>query len=79
MFFFRFHEMNSRVFFPFEINQESNTLICEIDTDLQFYTESNYMPSTSCEYYLEDFFDELELKTVIGQNSTQHVHEKLTI
>ena len=38
---FRFHEMNSRVFVPFEINQDSNTQFTEIGPDLQFYTESN--------------------------------------
>ena len=35
---FRFHEMNSRVFVPFEINQDSNTPFSEIDPDHQFYT-----------------------------------------
>ena len=30
---FRFHEMNSRVFVPFEINQDSNTPFTEIDPD----------------------------------------------
>ena len=55
---FRFHEMNSRVFVPFEINQDSNTPFTEIDPDLQFYTESNYMHNMNCDYYLEDTFND---------------------
>ena len=55
---FRFHEMNGRVFVPFEINQDSNTPFSEIDTDLQFYTESNYIQNTNCDYYLEDSFND---------------------
>ena len=50
--------MNSNVFVPFEINQESNTPVSEIDPDLQFYTESNYIQKTKCDYYLEDSFND---------------------
>ena len=56
-FSFQFHEMNSRVFVPFEINQELNTPVSEIDPDLQFYTETNYIQNTKCDYYLEDSFN----------------------
>ena len=55
---FQFHEMNSRVFVPFEINQELNTPVSEIDPDLQFYTETNYIENTKCDYYLEDSFND---------------------
>ena len=55
---FRFHEMNSKVFVSFEINQESNTPVSEIDPDLQFYTESNCIQNTKCDYYLEDSFND---------------------
>ena len=50
--------MNNRVFVPFEIKQESNTPVTEIDPDLQFYTESNYIQKTICDYYLEDSFND---------------------
>ena len=50
--------MNSRVFVPFEINQDSNTPFTEIDPDLQFYTESNYIHNMKCDYYLEDTFND---------------------
>ena len=50
--------MNNKVFVPFEINQESNTPVTEIDPDLHFYTESNYIQNTKCDYYLEDSFND---------------------
>ena len=50
--------MNSRVFVPFEINQDSNTPFTEIDPDLQLYTESNYIHNMKCDYYLEDTFND---------------------
>ena len=31
----RFHELNSQIFYPFEIN--------ETDPDIQFYSENNYI------------------------------------
>ena len=30
----------------------------EIDPDLQFYTESNYIHNMKCDYYLEDTFND---------------------
>ena len=61
---YRFHEMNSRVFVPFEINQDSNTPFTKIDQDLQFYTESNYIYNMKCDYYLENTFNDFsESKT----------------
>ena len=39
----RFHEINNRVFSPFEINQDFDTPFSEIDPDLQFYTETNHI------------------------------------
>ena len=50
--------MNSRIFVPSEINQDSNTPFTEIDPDLQFYTESNYIHNMKCDYYLEDTFND---------------------
>ena len=34
----RFHEMNSQIFYPFEINKSINTLMAETDPDIQFYS-----------------------------------------
>ena len=68
---FRFHEMNSRVFVPFEINQESNTPVTEIDPDLQFYTESNYIQNTKCNYNLEDYFNDCFSDSVKQRISVQ--------
>ena len=34
---YKFHEMNQKVFIPFEINDQSDTPLTEIDPDMQFY------------------------------------------
>ena len=34
---FQFHEMNTKVFIPFEINESTNTPFTEMDPDIQFY------------------------------------------
>ena len=48
--------MNKKVFIPFEINDQSDTPLTEIDPDLQFYLETNYIRNTKCDYYMEDTF-----------------------
>ena len=75
---FQYHEMNSRVFVPFEINQELNAPVSEIDPDLQFYTETNYIQNTKCDYYLEGFFNDCfsESKTEAINASFFHLNIK---
>ena len=53
---FNVHEMSKKVFIPFEINDEFDTPLTEIDPDMQFYLESNYIKNTKCDYYIEDTF-----------------------
>ena len=53
---FRLHEINSKVFSPFEINQDLDTPLSEIDPDLQYYSESNYIQNMNCDYYFGDSF-----------------------
>ena len=53
---YNFHEMNQKVFIPFEINYQSDTPLTEIDPDMQFYLETNYIKNTKCDYYMEDTF-----------------------
>ena len=53
---FNVHEMSKKVFIPFEINDESDTPLTEIDPDMQFYLESKYIKNTNCDYYIEDTF-----------------------
>ena len=49
---YRIHEINTKIFVPFEINDDSP--FHERDPDLQFYSDNHYIQSTSCDYYLED-------------------------
>ena len=56
---FRFHAINNRIFSPFEINQDLDTPFSEIDPDLQFYTETNYIQNMKCDYHIEDSFNDL--------------------
>ena len=53
---FNVHEMGKKLFVPFEINDEFDTPLTEIDPDMQFYLESNYIKNTKCDYYIEDTF-----------------------
>ena len=53
---YQFQEMNKKMFIPFEINDQSDTPLTEIDPDLQFYLETNYIRNTKCDYYMEDTF-----------------------
>ena len=53
---FNVHEMSKKVFIPFEINDEFDTPLTEIDPHMQFYLESNYIKNTKCDYYIEDTF-----------------------
>ena len=36
----QFQEMNSVIFFPFEIHETVNTPLAETDPDMQFYSET---------------------------------------
>ena len=53
---FDFHEMNKKVFIPFEINESIDTPLTEMDPDIQFYSNSQYTHGAKCDYYLEDQF-----------------------
>ena len=49
---FQFHEMNTKVIVPFEINESTN----EMDPDIQFYSSTQYALNTQCDYFIEDTF-----------------------
>ena len=51
---FNLHEINNKVFVPFEINDEFDTPLAERDPDMQFYLESYYIKNTKCDDYIED-------------------------
>ena len=53
---FQYHEMNNKVFMPFEINEGSDTPFTEIDPDFHFYTNSCSIKHTKCDYFIEDTF-----------------------
>ena len=39
---FQCHEMNTKVFVPFDINGTTNTPFNEMDVDIQFYSSTHY-------------------------------------
>ena len=51
-----FHETNSKVFIPFEINESIDTPLTEMHPDIPYYTNSNCTHGEKCDYYLEDQF-----------------------
>ena len=54
---FRLQEMNSKVFTPFEINDRLDAPFGDIDPDMQYYTDMNYVENMKCDYYFEDAFN----------------------
>ena len=54
---FRLQEMNSKVFTPFEINDSIDAPFGDVDPDMQYYTDMNYVENMKCDYYFEDAFN----------------------
>ena len=69
---FDFHEMNSKVFIPFEINDSFDTALTKMDPAIQCYSNSNFTHGAKCDYYLEDQFISkvVEQKHAIGYLSS---------
>ena len=54
---FRLQEMNSKVFTPFEINDRLDALFGDIEPDMQYYSDMNYVENMKPDYYFEDAFN----------------------
>ena len=72
---YRIHEINTKIFVPFEINDDSP--IHERDPDLQFYSDNHYIQSTSCDYYLEDSFNDKFGKASNLDDSLSFFHQNI--
>ena len=53
---FRLHEINNKIFTPFEINDSFDTPFVDIDPDYQYYTNFHHSGNLNCDYYFEDKF-----------------------
>ena len=53
---FRLHEINSKIFTPFEINVTVDTLFSDIDPDYQYYANLYHNSNLNCDYHFEDNF-----------------------
>ena len=53
---FQLHEINSKVFTPFEINDGFDTPFVDIDPDYQYYTNFHHSGNLNCDYHFEDKF-----------------------
>ena len=51
-----FKDIDKMIFNPFEINDNIETPMTDIDPDFHFYTEAQYIENTQCDYYLKDKF-----------------------
>ena len=51
---FRISEISNKPFCPFEINQGIEVPLIKMDPDVPFYSESHYIRSLNCDYYLEE-------------------------
>ena len=47
---------NNLIFNPFEINESIDTPLTECDPDFMFYSDTQYIQNTQCDYYIEDKF-----------------------
>ena len=54
---FRLQEMNSKVITPFEINDRLDAPFGDIDPDMQYYTDMNFVENMKCDYEFEDAFN----------------------
>ena len=53
---YQFHDMNYKVFIPFEINESTDTPFTEMDPDIQFYSSTRYALNTRYDNSIEDPF-----------------------
>ena len=53
---FRLHEINSKIFTPFEINDTVDTPFSDIDPEYQYYANLHHNNNLNCDYYFEDKF-----------------------
>ena len=65
---FRLHEINNKLFVPFEMNEYTETPLTEIDPDIQFYLNSQQTYDAKCDYLFEESFKEYLSKNNIDKN-----------
>ena len=73
---FRLQEMNSKVFTPFEICGRLDTPFGDIDPDMQYYTDMNYVKNMKCDYYFEDAFNKKIISIETNKLSLFHQNIK---
>ena len=71
---FRFHEINNKIFTPFEINDSFDTPLADIDPDYQYYTNFHHNGKLNCDYYFEDKFRRKLYKTDKSQLYLFHLN-----
>ena len=69
---YKLHEMNKRLFVPFEINDDPPTSLTEVDPDIQFFQDTHYTKNINCDYYIEDTFKKLTNKQCKHQDENQN-------
>ena len=73
---FRLHEINNKIFTPFEINDSFDTPFAYIYPDYQYYTNFHHNGKLNCDYYFEDKFRCQLDKTDESQLSLFHLNVK---
>ena len=68
--------MNDKIFTPFELNENNNNLtIHDVDPDINYYHDINYLLTYKCHYYHEDSFsNEVIKQSVPNMFSICHVN-----
>ena len=64
----------NNIFSPFELNEDFDNPLSEVDPDLQYYNSQCNTVLNSCDYYLEDGFNDQIKKLNIDNNAFSLIH-----
>ena len=67
----------NKIFIPFELNNDETSPLMDVDPDLQYYNDIANMNHSSCNYHLEDTFNDKIDKTNIRSNSFSMIHTNI--
>ena len=66
-----------KLFTPFELNDDDTSPLSDVDPDLQYYNSISNMNHSSCNYHLEDTFNNKKAQLNIESNSFSMIHTNI--
>ena len=74
---FEFLSNNDKIFTPFDFNDESSSPLTEVDPDIQFYNDQCNQRLSSCDYMLEDAFNDRISNLNVANNGFSIMHTNI--